>query len=68
MIMRNDHQTALTQMRMALVVLDEHGPSLCAAYLSQAVERLAEHLARRHIVQEGERDVLEFAKQQPQTR
>lgn len=64
--MRDDHQTALTQMGMALVVLDEHGPSLCAAYLSQAVDSLKAHVAGQDIAQIGETEALELAQQRPQ--
>ena len=64
--MGDSHQSALSHMRMALAVLDEHGPSLCAAYLSQAVEILTTHLVGQDIVLDGQTDVLEFAKQHPQ--
>ena len=65
--MQDTHQSALSHMRMALVVLDEHGPSLCAAYLSQAVEILTTHLVEQDIALDGQTGALEFTQQQPQT-
>ena len=64
--MQDPHHAALAHMRMALVMLDEHGPSLCAAYLSHAVEKLAEQLIAQDPAGDGSTAFLEFAEQRPQ--